>query len=115
MDAKQPGVDIDLGGLRMVADTLRAETELGWRPGVTRANLELDHGTRFGLACPGGQIAAAGTLFGLVLDQALQNAARQIRAAESLAQDIEELLANYAGADEEAARGLHSSEGWAAA
>lgn len=110
MDAKQPGVDVDLGGLRMVADRLRVGTDRDWRPGATRANLELDHGIRFGLACPGGQIAAARTLFGLALDRALVNTARHITAAEHLARHIEAVLANYAGADNEAAQrmaGLH--------
>jgi hypothetical protein len=109
MDAQQPGVDVDLGGLRMVVDSLRAETEQSWRPGAARANLELDHGIRFGLACPGGQIAAAATLFGLVLQQALENTARQLGAAESLARDLETRLT------EETARRLDSPQGSAAA
>jgi len=119
MDAKQPGVDVDLGGLRMFADSLRTETEQDWRPGAVRANLELNHGTRFGLACPGGQIAATGSLFGIVLEQALGNAARQIEAADSLARDIEAVLANYTGADDEAAHRfaheIRSADGWAPA
>jgi len=111
MDAKQPGVDVDLGGLRMFADSPRTETEQDWRPGASRANLELDHGTRFGLACPGGRITATGSLFGIVLEQALGNTARQIEAAESLAHDIEAVLAkaNYAEA------GIRSAGDWAPA
>ena len=114
MDAKQPGVDVDLGGLRMVADSLRAETEEGWRPGATRAQLELDHGTRFGTACPGGQITAASDLFGIVLDQALENTVRQIWAVEKLARDIEVVLANYGAADDVATKTLRTVEGWTA-
>jgi hypothetical protein len=115
MDAQQPGVDVDLSGLRMVADALRADAEQLWRPGAARVNLELDHGTHFGLACPGGRIAAARVLFGIVLDRAVQNTARQISAAESLSLDIETVLADRAGADEQAAHGLRSPEGRAAA
>jgi hypothetical protein len=117
MDAKQPGADVDLDGLRMVADLLRAGIEKSWRPGAIRANLELDHGVRFGLASPGGQIAAARAQFGVVLDQALGNMARQLEAVESLARHIETLLANQtAGVTEPTARGheeLEPLEGWA--
>ncbi len=98
-----PRVDLDLGGLRMIAEALRADVELGLKPGASRAEREIQHGIRFGSAAPGGQLAAARDVFAVALERAHENITRQVRGAQILTAALEAVLANYAQADQVAA------------
>lgn len=110
MDRTPDNINVDLGELRMFADTLRTDTDLGLRPGVSRAEQELQLGVRFGLAAPGGQVATSRELLGAALERAQQNTARQVRAAEILTTTIEQILANYRDGEHIAAEHMDTVE-----
>ncbi|WP_117209917.1 hypothetical protein [Allorhizocola rhizosphaerae] len=101
-----PKVEVDLGELRSFAEMLRADAELGLAPGAARAESELQHGARFGLAAVGGQLAAGREVFAAALERARENTARQVRGARILTAAIEQVLANYADGDQIAASRL---------
>src|SRR5688500_4795898 len=98
-----PKVDVDLGGLRTFAELLRRDVETGLEPGASRAEHEIQHGLRFGVAAPGGQLAASRDVLAAALERARENTARQVRGAQILTAAIEQVLANYTEGDQIAA------------
>lgn len=91
----QGRTDVDLAGLRAFAQELRRELETGFQPGVDRAEHELQQGVQFGLAAPGGEVAAGREAFAWVLARAKENTARQLDGWRLLAETVERILANY--------------------
>ncbi|WP_144118337.1 hypothetical protein [Catellatospora sichuanensis] len=98
--SQQPAeVSVDLGMLRVFADSLKSDAELGLRPGVARATREALTGVPFGSQSIGGEAQAARKAVTVALARAQHNAAKQIEAADILIKAVNHILTNYTNAD----------------
>ncbi|GHJ49194.1 hypothetical protein Cs7R123_65360 [Catellatospora sp. TT07R-123] len=105
-----PKVSVDLGELRMFADVLKADVDRGLRPGVAKADQELQNGLRFGAHTVGGEVIASRQLVAMALNRAKANGARQVEAADVLAQAMQQVLENYSNADTHSAGQIDAIE-----
>lgn len=103
-------VRIDLGSLRQFADTLKADSDNGLRPGVDRARHEALTGVHFGARTLSGEVAAGAEAMAAALARAQQNGSALVDAAEILVQAANQVLANYAKADLASAEQLAAVE-----
>ncbi|MDI1465880.1 hypothetical protein QEZ54_33395 [Catellatospora sp. KI3] len=103
-------MSVDLGELRMFAEVLEADVEQGLRPGVIRAEKELQNGLRFGAHTVGGEVVASRQLMAMALDRARRNGASQVGAAQVLIDAMRKVLDNYTNADELSAANLDAIE-----
>jgi hypothetical protein len=110
MSRHSRGVDVDLNGLRTFVDQLEASTEQGLKPGIARAENEIQNGAGIGRAFPGGQVAAARQMLIQAMARARDNTSRHIQAAEILTTAVKRALENYARSDQDTAGRLAQIE-----
>jgi hypothetical protein len=92
-------ISVDLGGLRMFTNVMKTDVTNGLKPGITRAEAEVQTGLQFGANTAGGEVVAARDAMNAALKRARENGEKQVQAAEILIAAMEKVLATYAGAD----------------
>ena len=107
---RQDRTDVDLDGLRVFAQALRSELENGLKPGLARAEREVQQGIPFGVASPGGEVKAGREVLAWLLERARENTTRQVAGIQALAEVAEQIVANYADGEAVANRLLVALE-----
>ncbi|MEU8003208.1 hypothetical protein AB0B66_18785 [Catellatospora sp. NPDC049111] len=83
----------------MFTNVMKTDVTNGLKPGIARAEAEVQTGLRFGANTAGGEVVAARDAMAASLQRARENGAKQVEAAEILIAAMEKVLANYASAD----------------
>ncbi|MBV1855289.1 hypothetical protein [Catellatospora tritici] len=94
----------------MFAELLKSDVEHGLRPGVAKAENEVHNGLRFGAHTVGGEVVASRQQMAMALERARVNSARQVEAAQVLAEAMQQVLQNYSTADLRTAEQIEAIE-----